>query len=210
MLILDLKHSSPEINETDGARIVKLLQQGRMIVYPTDTLYGLGVDASSSQAVAELYHLKGREDTPVSVLVESAAQLLALADDLSSRAQALIGQCLPGALTVICKSHYPFARQLISKNGTVGFRVPGDAISCQIPALLGRPITTTSVNPTGLPAAASVEQVRDHFAEEISLMLDVGALKPSRGSTVVDLTTKPFNILREGEISRQVLQEFLN
>ena len=210
MIVLDLKHGSTDLSSTEQEQIIQFLKNDQVIVYPTDTLYGLGVDASSSQAVAQLYQIKGRENTPVSVLLESVPQLLELADDLSDMAQALIREYLPGALTVICKSHYPFAEQLVSDNRTIGFRVPGDTISCQVPALLGRPITTTSVNPTGLPPAGSLKQVRAYFADDISLMLDVGSLKPSKGSTVVDLTVKPFKILREGEISRQTLREFLN
>ncbi|MEA3286742.1 MAG: L-threonylcarbamoyladenylate synthase [Candidatus Marinimicrobia bacterium] len=210
MIILDLKDETTDISRSDREIIAQLLKNDQVIVYPTDTLYGLGVDASSSQAVAHLYHLKGRKNMPVSVLLESVAQLFELAYDLSNKAQVLIRKCLPGALTVICKSQYPFAEQLVSDEGTIGFRVPGDAISCQIPALLGRPITTTSANPAGSPAATSLKQIRDYFVDDIGLMLDVGALQPSKGSTVVDLTTKPFTILREGEISRQTLHEFLN
>ena len=182
----------------------------QVIVYPTDTLYGLGVDACSENAVERLYQLKARKDSPVSVLLESTDQLLSLAADLSNRAQTLIQTFLPGALTVICRSQYPFTRQLISGQGTIGFRVPGDLISRQIPRLLGRPITTTSVNAAGQPAANSMTEVRKYFGDQLALMLDVGTLEHSKGSTVIDVTTDPFKILREGEISRQTLQEFLN
>ncbi|MCF6238806.1 MAG: threonylcarbamoyl-AMP synthase [Candidatus Marinimicrobia bacterium] len=210
MIILDLKHRSTTLSGPDAAQITQLLHNDQVIVYPTDTLYGLGVDASSEAAVARLYRLKAREDSPISVLLESVAQLFDLADGLNETARILIQKFLPGALTVVCKCHYPFARQLMSRSATMGFRVPGDAISRQIPELNGRPVTTTSVNPAGFPAATSLEEVQSYFADELGMMLNMGTLRASRGSTVIDLTTQPFEILREGEIARQALQEFLN
>ena len=210
MIILDLKNRSTTLSAADGDQIAQLLQTDQVIVYPTDTLYGLGVDACSEQAVAGLYQLKDRVNSPVSVLLGSVDQLFEVAEDLTENARAMIQQYLPGPLTVICKSQYPFAGQLMSKTGTIGFRVPGDAISRQLPLLLGRPITTTSVNPAGQPAASSLIEVQGYFADKIGMMLDIGTMPVSQGSTVVDLTIQPFKILREGEISRQALQEFLN
>ena len=204
---------------SEGSRPLSLEQSGeirrcllshQVIVYPTDTLYGLGADATSTKAVDTLYSLKARINSPVSVLLASIAQLFEITTDLNEMASELIRAFMPGALTVICRSDFDFAPQLISKNGTVGFRVPGDDVSRLIPDLLGKPITTTSVNPAGMPPASSRSEVEKYYNNRIDLMLDVGPIKASQGSTVIDLTTSPFNILREGEISRQALQDFLN
>lgn len=210
MIILKQNIGSDKLSKEHEKQIRQVLMDDLVIVYPTDTLYGLGVDACSEKAVEQLYHLKARKDSPISVLLESTDQLLSLALNLSNRAQDLIRAFLPGALTVICKSQYPFAKQLISEQGTIGFRVSGDSISRQIPRLMERPITTTSVNTAGLPAANSIAEVLEYFGEQLALMIDVGTLKYSKGSTVIDVTSNPFKILREGEISRQALQDFLN
>ena len=194
----------------DEDLIVGFLQEGHVIVYPTDTLYGLGADACSEQAVASVYRLKQRQDVPVSVLTSNVSSLLELSKGLSEKAIRLIQTFLPGALTVICHTDYPFSPRLFSTRGTLGFRVPADTISTRIPALLGHPITTTSVNPTGLPPALSAPEVYSYFEHEIPLMIDAGPLEPSRGSTVIDVTRKPFRIIREGEISRHALEEFIN
>jgi len=190
--------------------VQSVLRQGKIIVYPTDTLYGLGADASSSEAVDRLYKLKSRSNSPVSVLLPSVHELLNMATGLSSAAIMLIQTFMPGALTVICRSHYGFAPRLISPRGSVGFRVPGDIISRQIPALYEQAITTTSVNPAGLIPAASRAEVEAYYGDQVDLMIDIGPLQRSKGSTVIDLTSAPFKILREGEISRQALQDFLN
>ena len=193
-----------------SAAIKTSLDAGKVIVYPTDTLYGLGADATSPEAVDKIYELKSRVNSPVSVLLDSTTQLFEIATDLSDQAMELINSFMPGALTVICRSDYAFAPQLISQNGSIGFRVPGDSISRAIPGLFGKPITTTSVNPTGLAPASSLSEVKTYYLDQVDLMIDIGPMQTSRGSTVIDLTTSPFKILREGEISRQALQDFLN
>jgi len=210
MKIISPSGETRPFSTEQSAEIKSALQAGQVIVYPTDTLYGLGADATSSVAVDLLNVLKSRVNSPVSVLLASISQLFDLTSDLSENAAELIKSFMPGPLTVICRSEYGFAPQLISQNGTIGFRVPGDAISHEIPELFGKPITTTSVNPTGMAPASSRSEVETYYNDLVELMIDVGPMKPSRGSTVIDLTTSPFKILREGEISRQALQDFLN
>ena len=210
MKVIDLINYNGDLSNSAKAMILSALERDQVLVYPTDTLYGLGVDACSQQAVDKLYLLKEREDSPISVLVQSTDLLIEMAEGLSSKARGLIQTFLPGAMTVICRSNYPFTSKLYSKNGTIGFRVPSDTISRMIPEILGRPVTTTSVNPMGQTPANSLSQVRNYYGDELSLMLDIGPMDNSLGSTVVDLTSQPFKILREGEISRQSLQDFLN
>ncbi|NQV42182.1 MAG: threonylcarbamoyl-AMP synthase [Candidatus Marinimicrobia bacterium] len=197
-------------SEEQSAEIRSSLLASKVIVYPTDTLYGLGADATSPEAVDTLYTLKSRVNSPVSVLLASITQLFEITTDLTEAAMKLIKNFMPGALTIICRSNYAFAPQLISEKGSIGFRVPGDSISRAIPELFGKPITTTSVNPAGMAPASSLSDVEAYYGDLVDLMIDVGPLKLSKGSTVIDLTTSPFNILREGEISRQALQDFLN
>jgi L-threonylcarbamoyladenylate synthase len=210
MKIINLTREATFFSPEHSSDIKIALLAGKTIVYPTDTLYGLGADATSSTAVESLYALKSRANSPVSVLLASVTQLFELTHDLSEKANDLIRTFMPGPLTVICKSDFGFAPQLISRNNTIGFRVPGDTISRALPELYGRPITTTSVNPAGMTPASSRSEVESYYADLVALMIDIGPIKPSRGSTVIDLTTSPFSILREGEISRQALQDFLN
>ncbi len=210
MNIINPAYGTNPFSTEQVAEIQTALGQGQVIVYPTDTLYGLGADACSQVAVDTLYLLKSRTNSPVSVLLSSISELFDMAPDLSEKAIDLVKTFMPGALTVICRSEYGFAPQLKSQTGTIGFRVPGDTISRQIPELYGKPITSTSVNPAGLSPAISRLDVEDFYGSQVELMIDVGPINPSKGSTVIDLTTTPFKILREGEISRQALQDFLN
>ncbi len=210
MKIINPSNEDNSFSAKASSEIRTALQTGQVIVYPTDTLYGLGADTTSTEAVDKLYSLKSRENSPVSVLLSSKHQLIEMATALNQKAVELINIFLPGPLTVICRSNYGFAPQLISQAGTVGFRVPGDTISRQLPGLLGKPITTTSVNPAGMQPASSRSDVESYYENQIDLMIDIGPIKPSKGSTVIDVSTSPFKIFREGEISRQALKDFLN
>lgn len=210
MQVIDLSSFTGKFKDSDKSLIINSLANESVIVYPTDTLYGFGADTRSSAAIEELYDLKSRDNSPVSVLTDSVESLLDLVKGLNNRSIDLIRKFLPGPMTVICHTDYPFEQRLFSSKGTIGFRVPGDEISRAIPKLLGRPITTTSVNPAGQKPAASVQEVESYYGDRIPLMLDIGPIAQSKGSTVIDLTTQPFTILREGEISRLALQDFLN
>lgn len=190
--------------------IAQYLNDEEVIVYPTDTLYGLGAKATSSNAVARLYALKQRQDAPVSVLVADVESMLSMCQSLSQQAERMIRTFLPGALTVVSYADYPFAEQLYSQRKTIGFRVPADGISTQIPYLLDAPITTTSVNPAGMKPASSASEVLEYYDGQVPCMIDIGPFPESRGSTVIDVTTWPFRILREGEITRHALEDFLN
>jgi len=194
----------------DSRLIREKLLQNEIIVYPTDTLYGLGVDAGSETAIKKLNTLKGRQSTPMSVLLGSVDDLLNQLESPIALIQDLIYQFLPGPLTVVAQSAGSFPTQLIGPGGGVGFRIPAHGLATQLVQLLGRPLTTTSVNPVGASPARSYEQVSSYFPEGITLMLDTGVQSESRGSTVIDTTCQPFRILREGEISRQTLQKYVN
>ncbi|NQV16342.1 threonylcarbamoyl-AMP synthase [bacterium] len=210
MIVLNLQNKPQQISTLQKEQIRQVLLDGGVIAYPTDTLYGLGVDACSEEAVKRLFLLKERSNSPVSVLLNSIDQLFSISCDLPEHARELIRTFLPGALTVVCKSEYPFSKQLYSETGSIGFRIPSDNISKELPVLLGRPITTTSVNPAGSPPATMLAEIRSYYTDQVDLTIDIGTLNPSQGSTVIDLTTAPFKILRQGEISRHTLQDFIN
>ncbi|NQV30611.1 MAG: threonylcarbamoyl-AMP synthase [Candidatus Marinimicrobia bacterium] len=210
MIVLNLEDAPGSLTKTQELQIRETLIEQGVIVYPTDTLYGLGVDACSDESVENLYRLKQRKNAPVSVLLSSVDQLFEITHGLDQSGRHLIHTFLPGALTVICNSKYPFAKRLFSDTGTIGFRVSADPVSVQIPKILGNPITTTSVNPGGAAPARSRAEVFAYYLDQVQLMLDVGSMVSSKGSTVIDLTTRPFKILREGEIPREMLAKYLN
>lgn len=199
---------------TDSASLAGLLDsaalavsQGRLLVLPTDTVYGVGADAFNPAAVANLLAAKGRgRQMPPPVLVGTKETAQALAAEISEPVRALIDRFWPGALTIIVGSQPSLAWDLGETQGTVALRMPD---SEQALALLQRtgPLAVSSANKTGMPAATTAQAAADMLGESVSLYLDAGESGGGVSSTIVDATALPIRIVREGGISREQLAE---
>ncbi len=200
---LSIKKESPHADAIHKA--VRVLQEGGVVVYPTDTCYGLGVDARNQPAVRRLIQMKSRNlrAKPFSVIVSSIDEIsnrqLAQVD---GRIEQILRRHLPGPFTFILVN-LDFR---ISRSSSIGVRIPNCATTSMLTAELHGPYTTTSANVAGQPSAYSYEELepsllaplREHGQPLPDLMLDAGPLKRTATSTVVDLTSDPPRILREG------------
>ncbi|MDO5722884.1 MAG: L-threonylcarbamoyladenylate synthase [Flaviflexus sp.] len=184
----------------DSAALV--VSQGRLLVMPTDTVYGVGADAFNPAAVANLLAAKGRgRDMPPPVLVASEQMAEALADGLPEEAHTLISAFWPGALTIVVTAQPALAWDLGDTQGTVALRMPDSDIARQLLERTG-PLAVSSANTTGNPAAITAAGAADMLGESVSLYLDGGPAPGQVASTIVDLTGHPARILREGAIDR--------
>jgi L-threonylcarbamoyladenylate synthase len=191
----------------DLARALSALGRGGVIVYPTETVYGLGADVESSAALARLALLKGREAAkPVSVLVASRAMLDEIAASISAVAERLIGEFWPGPLTLAFTARPGVANVLTAGSGTIAARISSHPTAQALVARLGRPLTSTSANPAGAAAALDVEAARRYFGDEIDAYVDGGKLAAGAASTVVDCSELVPRIVREGAISRAAIE----
>jgi L-threonylcarbamoyladenylate synthase len=178
-------------------RAVQVLRRDGIIVYPTDTVYGLGGDALSDDAVLRVYEAKMRPlGKPISVAVSDAEMLCAIAavDDFSLD---FIGRFLPGPVTVILESRSCIPDILTGGTGWIGVRIPAHDLAIEIIRGLDSPITATSANISGGKDPASPEEVRVPY----DLLVDGGTLS-GLPSTVVDLGER--RILRRGALAEEV------
>ena|ERR1700690_3364890 len=205
------------------ARAAAVLREGGVILYPTDTLYGLGADALCDEAVAKIYAIKGREEgKPMHCVVADLAMAEKYAE-VNDRARMLAAQFLPGPLTLILKKS-PQGRSALGRKkygmdtgilrgmGTIGIRIPGNAFCIALAREFGGPITATSANRSGEKSEPSVERILAQIgdaAETIDLVIDAGELPASKPSTVVDVSTDEPHILREGAICAADIEEVL-
>lgn len=186
----------------DFNQAIASLKRGDVIVFPTETVYGLGADALNPVAVERVFQLKGRNpDTPIPVIVANQAMLKDLVEEIPPIANNLIEQFWPGPLTLVLPAAPGIPRQLLNRRGGVGVRISSQVIATQLARELGRPLTATSANPSGRPAAATIEQAQDYFAGEIEIFIDGGKLPSKTGSSVVEVIDSRIKIIREGEIS---------
>ena len=192
------------------AEAVEVLRQGGVVVYPTDTVYGLGADAFNEAAVERVFEIKGRPaGLPIPLLLGSLDQLLLAVEEVPPLARKLAGQFWPGALTLALPKA-PGVPALVSARGwTVGVRVPGHPVPRELARLLGRPITGTSANQSGGPSPRTAEEARTQVGGLVDLVIDGGPAPLGRESTVLDLTGPVPRILREGAVPKEALEGFL-
>ena len=196
---------------SDLPKALRVLKQGRILVYPTETLYGLGVEALNENAVKRLLRLKERpEGKPISLLIAHESMLEQVVDHIPSLARPLMNTFWPGPLTLIFPASSDLSPFLTGGTGTIGLRLSSHPLATALVRELGRPLTTTSANPAGQSPAVCLAEAREYFGERVDCYLDGGTLANGPGSTVVDVTGKDPVIVREGIIPSSALVEALH
>ena len=191
----------------DLSHAVAALKRGEVIVYPTETLYGLGADSLNLDAVEKVFQLKGRDpQTPIPVLVADREMLGALVEEIPALAKKLMASLWPGPLTLVLPARRDVPRPLVNSSGAVGVRISSQPIATSLVRALGHPLTATSANPSGKEPARTIVDAKRYFAAAIDVFIDGGRLTSKTGSTVVEIRNNAIRIIREGEIGKSELQ----
>ncbi|MGW0182541.1 L-threonylcarbamoyladenylate synthase [Nocardia sp. NPDC003345] len=191
------------------AAATSALRAGRLVVMPTDTVYGLAADAFDSAAVASLLGAKGRgRDMPVPVLVGSWNTIDGLVFSVRPQARDLIRAFWPGGLSVVVQQAPSLAWDLGDARGTVMLRMPLHPVALELLQEVG-PLAVSSANISGRPAAANAEQAREQLGSVVGVYLDGGPAEHATPSTIVDLTGDQPRILREGAVATAAVAEVL-
>lgn len=182
-------------------------------LYPTDTVYGLGVDATDAEAVLRLIELKGRptfaeasvgkERKPISIIV-SDLEMAEKYAVITPLARKLAEKFLPGKLTLVLEAKDTLPKEITAGTGTVGIRIPNHPVPIRLVRELGKPITATSANVADLPTESTPAKILAQFGKRADLIyqvIDEGGLPESLPSTVVDARGEVPKVLREGALS---------
>ena len=181
-----LKTNQNEVDKNVIDEAVKVLADGGVILYPTDTVYGLGANIFNRKAVRKVYNIKKRSYLkPVSLLV-SSKDAIPLVSKASLNQLNFIDKYLPGPYTFILKKSKIVPRHLTSGAANVGVRVPKSEIACSLAKIF--PITTTSANLSNKDTLDTPEEILKQLGCEVDLIIDVGPLKSGNPSTIIDLT----------------------
>ncbi len=192
------------------ARAVAVLRTGELVVYPTETLYGIGADPFSEGALVRVQQAKRRgEAKPVLLITSELHEAEAFIARIPPEAAALADAFWPGPLTLLFAARETVSPHLTQGTGRIGVRVPSSLLCRRLATLFGAPITSTSANRTGEPTPPDVAGIDRVLAPAISLYLDAGTLPPSRPSTIVDLTESPCRLTREGPISAAQIRSII-
>lgn len=186
------------------------IRDGNLVVLPTDTVYGIGCDAFSPEAVERLLAAKGRgRQMPPPVLVSSAVTLEALGDRMSSWVLDLTREYWPGPLTVVVHQQTSLHWDLGETKGTVAVRMPDHEFTLGVLGRVG-PMAVSSANVSGQTAATTVEQAQEMLGEKVPVYLDAGPSSGEMASTILDCTTDRPQILRQGALSFAELKHWLD
>lgn len=186
------------------------LEQGKLVVLPTDTVYGLAADAFSPQAVQNLLDAKGRgRDMPPPVLVGAPTTLDALAIDIPAWLRSMVEALWPGPLTVVLRQQPSLTWDLGETHNTVAVRMPDDKRALALLKQTG-PLAVSSANTTGLPAAQTVDEAEQMLGPRVAVYLDGGPTSSGIPSTILDATGSTPRVLRQGAIGLDVLHTFNN
>jgi protein-tyrosine phosphatase len=197
-------------------RAVQALAEGRLVAFPTETVYGVGASACHGEAIERLLALKQRkQNTPFAIAIKSAEEAIDFVPDMSPLARRLARRCWPGPVTLVVDSRHPDGlaaqlparvREAVSPNGTIGLRVPANEILLDVLRMLAGPIALTSANRHGEPEAATAEEVAAAVGDNVDLILDDGPCRYGQPSSVVRVYENRFEVLREGVVAEGTLK----
>jgi len=208
------RRNTKKIPKNQINKAANIIENGGLVAFPTETVYGLGADAFNMRAVEQVYAAKGRPgDNPLILHVANREQFFELTEDVPPYAMALINEFWPGPLTLVAKKKQDIPAWVgghpFNSTSTIGVRMPNHPVALAFLRAAGKPIAAPSANKSGRPSPTSAKHVKDDFSnsDDVDMILDGGEI-PDVGieSTVVDVTGPIPVILRPGSITRAMIQ----
>ncbi len=199
-------------------RAVQALAEGKLVAFPTETVYGVAASALDSKAVDRLIALKNRQvGHPFALAMKSADEALDYVPDLTVLGHRLARRCWPGPVTLVCDNNHPASlfrqlpenvRQAVSPSGTIGLRVPYNKVFLDTLRMIAGPVVLTSANRSGESDATTGQEVVAALGDSVQLVLDEGRTRFGQSSSVVKVTPDGFQMLRVGVMSENTLRRF--
>lgn len=192
-------------------KAVKLLNDGGIIAYPTETFYGLGARFDKEDALKKIYELKKRPtEKAMPLIIGNRGMLSEIAKSINDTASALMDNFWPGPLTIIFNAKKGLSPYLTAGTNKIAVRIPGESFALYLVREAGFPITSTSANISKMPPADDAETVLKYFGESIDMIIDSGKTPGGLPSTIVDVTGHKIKIIRDGAIPASELKKFLS
>jgi L-threonylcarbamoyladenylate synthase len=192
-------------------KVGRVILQGGVAAFPTETFYGLGADARNEEALQKIFQIKGREENkPLLLLIGDRDWLSGLVRNLPPVAGRLMEKFWPGPLTLVFEASPRLSALLTGGTGTVGVRLSPHPVAQTLIQAVGRAITATSANLSGQPSASVAAEVFRALGNRVDAILDGGQTAGGLGSTVLDLSSPAPRIIRQGVISQAELVPFLD
>jgi L-threonylcarbamoyladenylate synthase len=196
--------------KTGLKRAAESILSGGVVAIPTESFYGLAVNPTDVRAIKRLFDAKKRRgDQPILLLIPSVEHLDQYVIHVPHIAHQLMNEFWPGGLTLIFEAKPSLPRELTAGTGKIGVRLSSHPIPTALAQAVGTPITGTSANISGQPACSSAKEVFRGLGDKVDLILDGGETAGGKGSTVLDVTMDPPVVVREGMVSRELIEKCL-
>ena len=199
-----------EIITNEIAKAAEIIKNGGLVAVPTETVYGLACNGLDEKAVGEIYRVKGRPDIkPLSLMVHDSGALDAYCEDVPAGAYALAKRFWPGPLTIVLKAKNHIPSIVLAGGDTVGLRCPDHPLTLALLKECGLPLAAPSANPSGAESPKTAETVLEYFSSKIDAVIDGGPCGIGLESTIIDMTSAPYKILRQGALPAEEIAETL-
>ena len=196
-------------NETDYSKLkepAQIIRNGGIVVFPTETVYGIGTNGLNENSIKRLYEVKQRPlNKPISLLVNSIEMIEQITQNISELEYKLIKKFMPGPLTIILKKKDIIPNILTANGDTVGIRMPENKVALKLIEYAGVPIATPSANISGKPSGTTLDMINNDFGEKVNYFIDGGKSKIGVASTIIQVIDGKPHILREGVILKEDL-----
>ncbi len=190
-----------ELTNNNIKEIIEVLDNDGVIIFPTDTVYGIGCNCFSTNAIKKLFSFKERDiNKPINVLTDSIDKINLVARNINEKEKDLIDKYLPGDLTIILDKKEEVPDILTANLDTVGVRIPNNDIALTILSNYKYPLATTSVNISGNSPGIEVDDFIEEFKNKVDIIVDGGKSKIGISSTIVRVDNDNVNILRQGNL----------
>ncbi|MBI2908902.1 MAG: threonylcarbamoyl-AMP synthase [Chloroflexi bacterium] len=205
-----MSHKLTSDVESQVAEALRILKEGGVVAFPTDTVYGIGAAADKERALETIFELKGRpRGKPLQVFLSRVEDMTAVAQDVPDAAWRLAKALLPGGLTLVLGKQAWLSDIVTAAGDTVAIRIPAHPVPIALVEGLGAPLVATSANLSGQPSAVTAEEARRQLDDRVALIIDAGPAPAGRESTIIDLTGSTPRILRQGMVSREEVEAAL-
>ena len=191
-----------KIDEEELKRVVNILDSDGVIIFPTDTVYGIGCNCFSTKAIKKIFSYKKRPNNkPINVLTDNYEKILSVVKEIKPREKELINKYMPGALTIILKKNESVPSLLTANLDTVGVRIPSNIIALKILESVNYPLATTSANISGKESGVKLADFAANFSDKVAAIIDGGESELKVASTIVQVDEKNnIKILRQGTL----------
>lgn len=188
----------------------EIIKNGGIVVFPTETVYGIGTNGLDKDAVKRLYNIKKRPlNKPISLLVSDFEMIEKVVKDISELEYKIMKKFFPGPLTIILNKKDIVPDIVTSGGSTVGIRMPDEEITRKLIEYAGVPIAAPSANISGEPSGIDIKDIIKEFGDKVNYYIDGGKSKIGIGSTIVKVENNTIKILREGSISKKEIKNIL-